>query len=385
MSAPQLIRGARVRSWLPKLLASLLISAGLVWMFRSGGLPLVPAPEQLESTSIPAVAAYVVLQALATFFRTYRWNHLLAAFAKVSDPLRVLGIGFIGYTAILFAPLRLGEAMRPWLLAQDGEVGFVQAAGTISAERIIDGVTLAGVLLVGMLLSTQVSPLPDHVGKLAIPVGAIPTAATLTCAVFIVGFLAMVLFHRHRQLARQLSELTLAWLSRDLAEWVGLMTERLAEGLKFLSSGRATGRFLRDTCIYWGCGTFSTWTLLRGVGIDATLAEACVVIGVTGLGTLLPSGPGFFGTYQLGTYAALAMFYPEEVVLTRGALFAFWSYALVLTVSLASCLTGVLLVRARPVGARSHDPAPHDPAPHDTAGDLAQANDPGKHRGTSRR
>jgi glycosyltransferase 2 family protein len=353
MSAPQLSRGDRVRSWLPKLLVSLLISVGLVWMFRSGGLPLVPASEQLASTSVPAVAGYVTLQGLATVFRTYRWNHLLAATAKVSDPLRVLGIGLIGYTTILFAPLRLGEAMRPWLLAQDGEVGFIQAAGTISAERIIDGITLAAVLLVGMLLSTQVSPLPDHVGRLAIPVGAIPTAATLTCAVFIVGFLAMLLFHWHRQLARRLVELPLSWLSRDLAEWVGLLTERLAEGLRFLSSSRATWRFLRDTCVYWACGTFSTWTLLRGVGIDATLAEACVVIGVTGLGTLLPSGPGFFGTYQLGTYAALAMFYPEEIVLTRGALFAFWSYALVLTVSLVSCLAGVLILRARPLRAGS--------------------------------
>jgi uncharacterized membrane protein YbhN (UPF0104 family) len=350
MSTPQLSGGIPVRAWAPKLLASGVISAGLVWMLSKGGLPIVPERSVLEKTSLAAVAGYAALQAMATFLRTYRWNYLLAVVARVTDPVRVLGIGFVGYTAVFLAPLRLGEAMRPWLLAQDGEIGFMQAAGTISAERIIDGVTLVSILFGGLFLSTQLSPLPHHVGGLTIPVDAIPAAATVTGSVFLAGFVIMVLVHRRRDGAQRLLELVFGWVSPRFAAWVGQTTLRLAEGLGFLGSPRATLRFLRDTGMYWACGSLSTWTLLRGVGIDATLAEACVVIGVTGLGTLLPSGPGFFGTYQLATYAALAMFYPEEVVLGSGASFAFWSYTVVLAVSLLSCLVGgTLVITRRPV------------------------------------
>lgn len=335
---------ASSRSWLPKLLASLLISAGFIWALRQGGLPIVPDHGLLDGPATSAILGYALLQSTATFLRTYRWNHLLAAVAEGYDRRRVLGIGFIGYTAIFFAPLRLGEAIRPWLVAQDGRISFLQATATITAERLIDGVTLVAILLGGMLLSTQVTPLPDHVGGLAIPVSAIPSAAIFTCLFFVGGFTVMVLFFRFRELTQRLVELCFAWAPGGFAPWLSGRLERLAEGLTFLRSWRRAGRFLLDTGLYWGCGTLSTWLLLRGVGIDATASQACVVIGVTGLGTLVPSGPGFFGTYQLATYAALAMFYVEPVVLTRGAMFAFWSYAVVVAVSVLSCLLGFALM-----------------------------------------
>ncbi|HKU44833.1 MAG TPA: hypothetical protein VJR89_42030, partial [Polyangiales bacterium] len=61
--------------------------------------------------------------------------------------------------------------------------------------------------------------------------------------------------------------------------------------------------------------------------LPADLAQAVVIVGVMGLGSLLPSGPGFFGTYQLGAYCGLAMFFPESQVVQAGAVFIFISYS----------------------------------------------------------
>jgi uncharacterized membrane protein len=64
-------------------------------------------------------------------------------------------------------------------------------------------------------------------------------------------------------------------------------------------------------------------------------------LGVLGLGTLLPSGPGFFGTYQLGAYCGLAMFFPESVVLSAGAVFTFVTYSVQLSVGVLLLLFGL--------------------------------------------
>src|SRR5712672_3632850 len=74
------------------------------------------------------------------------------------------------------------------------------------------------------------------------------------------------------------------------------------------------------------------WVLARGCGIQSiTLLQAFVVMGVLGVGILVPAGPGLFGAFQASIYAALAMYFPEDVVLGPGAAFVFVVYALQFT------------------------------------------------------
>jgi hypothetical protein len=133
-------------------------------------------------------------------------------------------------------------------------------------------------------------------------------------------------------------------VSKPLAAWATRQVERLSDSLQFLLSRRHGIAFLRDTLAYWAVTSLGLWVLLRGSGAQADLAQTCVTLGVLGLSTLLPSGPGFFGTYQLGTYCGLAMFFPESVVLNAGAAFTFVSYTTQLVVSALALVVGLWLV-----------------------------------------
>jgi hypothetical protein len=339
MSAPK----SALRRHAPKVLASLGIAALFVWLFRRGGLPLVPGPEALASLTAWGVAGYTVLLLATMWLRTYRWVYLLRPLADV-DTRRVVGVGFLGFGAILFGPLRMGEVVRPYLIASDDGVGFTEATGTVLAERVIDGLVISFVLLAGLLLSHPVSPLPDHLGSIAVPVHAIPGAAWTALTMFGGAFTAMALFYFARDFARKITHAVLDLVSAKLATWVTGQIERLADSLKFLSSAHGVP-FLRDTLLYWTVSTAAIWVALRGCGIAATPAEACLTAGVCGLGSLIPSGPGMFGTYQLATYAALAMFCPESVVLTAGAAFVFLTYSVQLVSTLAGVGLGYWLVR----------------------------------------
>jgi len=346
-------RVASAHSFVPKLAVSLLLAGGFVWVLNRGGLPIIPERASFGSVAWCMLPAYALLCSLGIFLRTYRWVYLLRPVAGDISARRVLGSGLVGFTAVFFAPLRMGEIARPWLVARDGKVTFLQATGTVAAERIIDGLVLTLVLVVSLLLSTPLSPLPDHVGKLAVPVAALPTAAYGTCALFGSALILMIAFNRWRLAMHRLIRSMVGLVSPRLADWVMLRIDKLSDGLEFLRS-REAGAFFRDTLAYWAVMLSATWALLRGCGVAAGVAEAGVLLGVVGVGSLIPSGPGFFGTFQLATYAGLAMFFSEALVLGPGAAFAFISYSAQVSLTIISCVIGMYLMNepARAPGSR---------------------------------
>ena len=65
---------------------------------------------------------------------------------------------------------------------------------------------------------------------------------------------------------------------------------------------------------------------LRSTGVPMSYTQAIVVMGVLGLGILVPNAPGFFGVFQLSLYAGLALYFPADSVLGPGASFVFMVY-----------------------------------------------------------
>src|SRR4051812_23421420 len=180
-----------LRVYAPRVLVSLLIAGGFVWLFHRGGLPLIPPAGTLSTLATWAVPAYLGVQICSVFFRVHRWVPLLRAVTPDVSAPRIVGIGLVGIAAIMFAPLRMGEAARPYLLARDGRVSFFQALGAAGAERVVDGLMLTVVSAIAMALSTPLSPLPDHLGEMPLPVSIIPHAIYFAALVFSGGFLAL--------------------------------------------------------------------------------------------------------------------------------------------------------------------------------------------------
>ena len=340
-------------SYAPRVLVSLAIAAGFVWIFRRGGLPLVPPPGTLGSLQVWAVPAYVLLVSIGIYFRVHRWVPLLRSIAPDVDAPRVVGIGLVGIAAIMFAPLRMGEAARPYLLGRDGKVSFFQALGAAGAERVVDGLVLTTVSSIALLLSTPLSPLPDHLGTMPLPVSLIPRAIFLMTLVFIGAFIALSVFFGARVFARRVVTALLNPISPKLTGFVTSTLERLADGLKVLGSPGNRVRFFGETLLCWACQFVAQFLLMRGCGIPGTFAQAAVSLGVLGLGVIVPAGPGLFGAFQIGTYSGLALFFPLAILQSSGAAMVFVAYAVQLSLMALSCAVGFwLLARYKPTSAR---------------------------------
>ena len=343
------------RQLMLRLLVSLLIAAGFIWLIRRGGLPLLPHQSAFHRVSWWALPACVGLILLSTFYRTYRWVYLLRPISPNVSRWRVFAMGLIGFSAVFLAPLRSGEVVRPLLIARDGEVSFLQATGTVGAERVIDGLLLTLLTFIALWLAPPQSPLPDKLGDLPLPVSALPAAVYSTLLLFVVAFVAMALFYWTRGFARRTTLLVVGPISSRLAAWLTGTIERLAQGLSFLPSRANLLPFLRDTGLYWGLGIVSQWLLLWASGIRASLAQACVTLGVVGLGSLVPAGPGFFGAYQIAGFSSLALYFALPVVKSEGAAFIFMSYVVQFVLNISTCFLGLWLMSRFPGPARTFE------------------------------
>jgi uncharacterized protein (TIRG00374 family) len=323
------------------------IAAFFVWVMRAGAMPLIPPAAAFEHMRWWTAGAYLVGWSLVHVVRAARWQLLLAPIAPV-PVRRVFAASFVGFLAILLLPLRAGEIVRPLMIREQGRLSAWAAAGTLGAERIVDGLVLSTMLFVALLVSTPLDPLPERLGDLPISVAIIPRAAYAALLLFAVAFVVMWAFHRARRGARRVVDVVIGAVSPGLAAWFSGRIEKVADGLRFLSIWRKSVPFVLATIAYWMINVGCTWLLGWGVGFDGfTYGRACVLSGVLALGILMPNAPGFFGAYQFSLYAALAVFYPRELVLERGAALVLTMYVLQTLITVVFAAWGMWLTRGR--------------------------------------
>lgn len=346
---PPAIASGRRLAW--QLGLGLLIAGFFVWLMRTGALPLIPQAAAFADTRWWTAGVYFLGWSLVHVIRALRWQLLLAPIAKVSTR-RVFAASFVGFLAILLLPLRAGEVVRPVMIREQGRLSAWAAAGTLGAERIVDGLVLSLLLFAALSLSPRLDPLPERLGDLPISVAIIPRAAYAALLLFSVAFLVMLAFHRWRQAARRSVDVVVGRFSPRFAEWISGRVENVADGLRFLSLWRQSVPFVLSTLAYWLINVGCTWLLAWGIGFEGfTYGRACVLTGVLALGILMPNAPGFFGAYQFSLYAGLAVFYPRETVLERGAAFVFTMYVLQTLITIVFAAWGLWLVRRTRRGA----------------------------------
>jgi glycosyltransferase 2 family protein len=339
------LRSGFVRRVGPRLVASLVTAGGFAWAMNHGGLPLMPPRGSLSGLSWQAMAAAFACMLAAIYFRTARWIHLLRPIAAKVAARPIFAIGLLGGAATFFAPFRLGEVVRPYMLANETkQVTFTQALGTVAAERVLDGLLVVVLTTASLAASTPVRPLPDHVGSLPIPTSLVPAALLSATVLFTVALVGMVALYLLRDRAGAWVRSSVGRVVPSLGERLARTVQRLSLGFAFLSSWRHVVGVLGHTMLFWLGSLSSTWIFLVGVGLSPTPAQACMIGGLMSLGSILPSGPGFFGAYQVAAYTALAMYYAPAQVVSQGALFVFVGYVGLVALNVVSAAAGFALM-----------------------------------------
>jgi uncharacterized protein (TIRG00374 family) len=228
--------------------------------------------------------AIVALMAVAVFFdvasRAARWRSLLLPIARVRY-LHVLGYTFVGYLANNVLPARLGELVRSHALGEGEGLSRTTVLGTVVVERIVDTVIVVGLAALAVLV---------------LGVGGIISTGVVLGAAFVgvlVVFLALsVLSHRLPGAERVTAMVERVPRVLDLAR-------RLREGLAVVSRPRTVVAAVGFSVLAW---TFSILTFVLGgaaLGIEITPMQGALMTSGVALATIVPSGPGYLGTFEL--------------------------------------------------------------------------------------
>ena len=122
-----------------RVVGSLVISALALWLVQR---QLDPVPEDLSVAS-HGVPLYLATLLVYSFFRTARWYFLVRPLGAVRLA-EVLLAGLAGTLWIVALPWRLGELVRPALLARRTGLPLAQLVGTVAVERVVDGLVVCG-------------------------------------------------------------------------------------------------------------------------------------------------------------------------------------------------------------------------------------------------
>ena len=329
-----------------KLVASALITVGVLYTAHTGGLKIIPEGHDFSHVRWLTAVAYVPTVLGLMWFRSVRGRFLFRAIVEIPKT-RLLAVTCAGYLAILLLPFRIGELARPYMLREKGKLTMTSATSAVVAERVIDGLFLSIVLAVILIAVPTVHPLPDHVVGLNISVARVRQLGFLMLGIFTTGFIVIMAFYFMRSFAERATRAVFGLVSPRLADKLAATATKLADGLHVFRSTREFFGFLGETAAYWGCNAFGMWILALGCGIthgdgsSITFLEACALMGMLGCTILIPGPPGLLGVFQAGIYAGMTMYFPADIVIGPGAAYIFLLYAIQVILTIVLGVWGI--------------------------------------------
>jgi uncharacterized protein (TIRG00374 family) len=198
-----------------------------------------------------------------------------------------------GYVTNNIFPLRLGELVRIDLLARAGGISRGSIVAVAALERLLDLASFLILLAVVVpLLAIDISG--DH--HLAWGLGAI--LGTLLVVIWLVAkpstFPRVVAF-----LSRPFSPRVRAWLFEK--------AQRFVDGFTALRSSRSVMQALALTFATRLVGVLTIQCWLWAFGLDLPVYAPLAVMVFLSIGTMVPSSPGFIGTFHVACAYALEL------------------------------------------------------------------------------
>ena len=282
-----------------RILGGIVLTAFFLWLALRN-VDIGAVRDALRRASYGYLLPAALCGALGYCLRTWRWGQILAK-TKAIPFARLFPILMTGFAANNLLPARVGELVRAFLLGREEGISPSLALATIVVERVCDGLTLIALMALTLLFF----PIPVADPKLQL----VELAATIIFGVATVALIALLLFPRPilalvRACLRSVPE-------RFAARITGLL-DAFIEGLAALRSPTALARIAGLSILVWLCegGTFAFVLLAFPLGLAGRewFAAAIFLLVFVNLGIMIPSAPGYVGTYQLFAKLALGAF-----------------------------------------------------------------------------
>lgn len=274
-----------------QILVSLLISIVCLY-FSFRGINWSETVEAMRQANYLFIAGTVGVTLISVWLRAYRWKFML-------DPIKSVSVAdlfsatMIGFMANNILPARLGEFVRAYAIGHTAKVSKGAAFATIVIERAFDMVSL--VFFLGVVLLVH-------------PVArGIKLAGVFAIAVCAVMFLVLIIFRARRDLVVRVFHAVTGRMPEGARKRGEVLLHSFIDGLEVLARGHHILAILVLSLVMWLTVALSMDLGLKAFSLDVPVHASLVLLVVVSLALMIPSGPGFAGTFEAAVIGTLIL------------------------------------------------------------------------------
>lgn len=259
--------------------------------------------KSLAEADLGLLTLAVAFVMVSYLVRAVRWQVLLKPVGMAH-----LGACFattvIGFMFNFIAPSgRVGEVVRPYLLARREGFSASAAFATIFLERVVDLVTV--ILLVGAWL--LLGPPPEG-AKSATAIQSLKVGGMTVFLGAILGLAIMFGFVKYRERAMAFAHFFIRWLPSRLESMAMRFISSFGEGLGVLADVGNLTRIGILSVVLWLNISLVLWLGLSAFEIRISFGATFLVLGFLVVGVAVPT-PGAVGGYHLMFSLALTLLF----------------------------------------------------------------------------
>ena len=240
------------------------------------------------------------------WMRALRWRYLLEPIKRVETGVLFSSL-MIGYMANTFLPAHLGEFLRAYMVGKKRPVAASAVFGTIVIERIIDVFTMLALLALTMV----VFPFPEWVKK----------SGYISLGAILVLFVLLILMKKFREPSLKWTERLTSFLPQKIRAKINDLLHSFLDGIVPLKSWKHYVIVAILSVLIWICYgaifqiSFYAFDFVAGFALP--WYAALVLLVITTISVLVPSSPGYVGTYHYLCQLSLGLFgVPKSPALT---------------------------------------------------------------------
>lgn len=254
-----------------------------------------------------------LIPALLTFYysmylRAVRWglffrpHHDLKGY-QVFRPLMVC----FGFNCLF--PARVGEVVRAWLVGTRNKTGVPTALATVVVERVIDAITLVGMLAFSLLVLPPMDPaMKVEVWGTSVSgdqFNHLKTKIVILSIVLVVGVIVFMLPLTQRLLHGSIKRLP---ASDGLKHKLRHLLDQFARGFHALQKPAVLAQIVFHSLALWVLVAFSNQMVAKGFGLNMSLTQAMALMVIVAIFITVPATPGYWGLFEAGTIFTVMIF-----------------------------------------------------------------------------
>lgn len=238
---------------------------------------------------LPALVVYFI----GVWVRSVRWHFLLGPIKSIPVG-RLFPVVVIGYMANDILPARIGELVRAYVLGEKENVSKTATFATIIVERLFDGLTM--LLFMGVV--SLLVPFEEGLQQIV----------RLAGLVFVGGLVVVLVVASSRSLTLRLVSVGLRLLPARFRARFSAKADAFLDGFAAAQSLRAMLVILGLSIVAWSFEAGMYYLLAIAFDLRLPFYVLALTTAVANLGTMVPSSPGYVGTFEALCVFTLGLF-----------------------------------------------------------------------------